>query len=181
MTKGSLLDGCIPLLKDEVCVGTLFFSELELCLDRIGEFSHEFDITDEVYCKVFKTSLYLPSAWKPYQDHNLRVLGEALELQRSNSYRDVPPEDYFTYRTNDEYQTFESERKAYEAHMNHLTCLIRYVNTDPIFINHNASLTLAHLIFDRIGTRVVVLQRDGKYHGVLHKKALVDFCRRSEH
>ncbi|KAM3125342.1 hypothetical protein CJJ07_001540 [Candidozyma auris] len=181
LTKGSLLDGCIPLLKDEVCVGTLFFSELELCLDRIGEFSHEFDITDEVYCKVFKTSSYLPSAWKPYQDHNLRVLGEALELQRSNSYRDVPPEDYFTYRTNDEYQTFESERKAYEAHMNHLTCLIRYVNTDPIFINHNASLTLAHLIFDRIGTRVVVLQRDGKYHGVLHKKALVDFCRRSEH
>lgn len=178
LTKKSLLDGCIPLIKEGVCVGTMFFSELEFCLDRISEFSHEFEITDDIYVRVFKISPYLDSAWKPYLEHNLKALGFAIDFQRNNSYRDVPPEDYFNYRTNDEYVNFENERKAYEAHLNSLTNVTRYVNTDPIFINYDASLTLAHLIFDRIGTRIVVLQKDGKYYGVLHKKALVDFCRR---
>lgn len=178
LTKETLLDGCIPLIKEDVCVGTIFFSELEFCLDRISEFAHEFNITDEIYCKVFKTTLYRESAWAPYQKANEEVLGMALELQRNSSYRDFPLEDYFNYRTNDEYIDFENERRAYEAHLNSLTNITRYVNTDPIFINYDASLTLAHLIFDRIGTRIVVLQKDGKYYGVLHKKALVDFCRR---
>lgn len=178
LTKKSLLDGCIPLIKEGNCVGTVFFSEFEFCLDRVSEFSHEFDITEEVYCKVFRTSVYKDSAWKPYQYHNEKVLVAALDNKRSNSYRDVPTEDYFNYRSNEEYVTFENERRMYEAHLTSLTNFIRYVNTDPIFINYDATLTLAHLIFDRIGTRIVVLQKDGKYYGVLHKKALVDFCRR---
>lgn len=178
LTKKSLLDGCIPLIKEGICVGTIFFSELELCLDRVSGFTHEFDISDEIYCKVFKTGVYKPSAWKPHEEHNVKVLIAALEVQRSSSYRDVSPEDYFNYRSNEEYVNFENERTMYEAHLKSLTNITRYVNTDPIFINYNATLTLAHLIFDRIGTRIVVLQKDGKYYGVLHKKALVDFCRR---
>lgn len=182
LAKHSLLDGCIALVKDQNCVGTLYFSELEFCLDKIVEFSLECDLSDELYCKVYDTSDYNIKQWETHKLHNEMVLEEALELQRlaNSSFMD-PGADYFNYGSSSEYLDFKVNKLAFKTQMSELCTLTSYVDTSPISINHDSPLALAHLIFDRIGTRTVILQRKGKYYGLLHKKAFVDFCRRSEH
>lgn len=179
LAEKSLLDGCIPLIKDGVCVGTLYFSELEFCLDKLNEFSAEFNSTDLLFCKVFKTEAYDNSKWEAHREHNQTIVKDAMELARLQSYADSRAlEDYFTYHSNDEYEGYENDRAALQKQLADLADVTDYVDTSPIFINHDSSLALAHLIFDRIGTRIIILQKDGKYYGVLHKKALIDYCRR---
>lgn len=64
--------------------------------------------------------------------------------------------------------------------MDNLTNLIKIVDTKPIFLNYDTDLCFANLIFDRVGNRVIVLIKNGKYYGVLHKKVLIDYLRRTE-
>ena len=48
-----LLDGCIALIKNQLCVGLLFFLELEICLDQIRAFTLKHDVKEELYCNLF--------------------------------------------------------------------------------------------------------------------------------
>lgn len=177
----SLLDGCVALIKDSVCVGLLYFSELEFCLDKLQEFSMECALSDELYCKVFETDDYSNHLWQSQVKQNEANLEEILQLRRltESSVGNVP-NDYFNYGSNSEYLDFEADRVALRHQLHHLTSFTTYVETSPICINHDSPLALAHLIFDRIGTRTVILQRKGRFYGLLHKKAFVDFCRRPE-
>lgn len=182
LAKHSLLDGCIALVKDQNCVGTIYFSELEFCLDKIVEFSVECDLSDELYCKVYETTDYNVKQWETHKLHNEIVLEEALELRRlANSSFASPEADYFNYGSNSEYLNFKDDKLALGLQMRELCNLTSYADTSVISISHDSPLALAHLIFDRIGTRTVILQRKGKYYGLLHKKAFVDFCRRPKH
>ena len=54
-----LLDGCLPLIKNQVCVGLLFFSDLELCLDKLKGFCLEYEVVDEIYCKLLVSDCLL--------------------------------------------------------------------------------------------------------------------------
>ncbi|WLF76387.1 hypothetical protein PVL30_000089 [Lodderomyces elongisporus] len=149
-----LLDGCIPLLKNEVCVGLLYFTELEICLDRILSFSQEFGINCEnVSCKLLNSTLSPVSSVKLTQ-----------------------PEDYFSYGS-----TIESiiGQEEFRIIFEDLLDLTKFFDTNPIFVNEDSELSFTHLIFDRIGNRVIVLLRNGKYSGVLHKKVLIDYLRRA--
>lgn len=181
LAKHSLLDGCIALVRNSICVGTIYFSNLEFCLDKVQLFSLECDLNEELYCKVYSTSDYGERLWESHDRHNKLVLEEALELRRlADSSLGNNLNDYFNYGSNSEYLGFEMEKLALSQQMRDLCDISEYVNTTPIFLTHDSPLPLVHLIFDRIGTRTVILQRNGKYYGLLHKKAFIDFCRRSE-
>ncbi|KAI5950747.1 hypothetical protein KGF54_003821 [Candida jiufengensis] len=141
-----LLDGCIPLIKNQVCIGLIYFSELEICLDKINSFIEEYDIRYEIYCKL---------------------------IQGNNTQIKNVSDDYFSYGSN-------QQETEFDMILNELTDLTSIVDSSPIFINYDSELALANLIFDGIGNRVIVLLKNGKYYGVLHKKVLIDYLRRAE-
>ncbi|KAK6460571.1 putative voltage-gated chloride channel [Scheffersomyces coipomensis] len=165
----SLLDGCLPLIKNKVCIGLIYFSELELCLDKLQEFITKYNIVDEIYCKLSSDVNYTKLNQRQiiinYEKHNANIL--------KNLFTSLMEIDYFNYGSierNDEIEELFEE----------LINLIQFIDYSPIFINHDSELSLAHLIFDRIGNRVIVLLKNGHYYGVLHKKVLIDYCRREE-
>lgn len=166
-----LLDGCIALIKNQLCVGLLFFLELEICLDQIRAFTLKHDVKEELYCNLFDDDdgdgggVDNKSLSKSRAMHNDKVVKNILNQSL----------DYFNYGAinEDEYLEMKSSIDV-------LTNLTNFVDRVPMFINYDTELCFAHLIFDRIGNRVIVLIKDGKYYGVLHKKVLIDYLRRTE-
>lgn len=162
LVKNSMFDGCVALLRNDVCVGLIFFSELEFCVDKINKFCQEYTLAGDIYCKVYDDSIYMD----PY---SLDIISNCL---RSNSTILSEPEvDYFTYGSTENFNYLQAEIKQ-------MSDLTSSVSANPIFLNHNSELSLAHLLFDKIGNRVIVLVKNGKYYGLLHKKTLIDYIRR---
>ncbi|CAI5755566.1 unnamed protein product [Candida verbasci] len=52
------------------------------------------------------------------------------------------------------------------------------INKSPIFLNYDSELSLANLIFDKIGCKVIVILKEGKFYNLLHKKRLIDYLRK---
>lgn len=173
-----LLDGCIPLIKNQVCVGLIYFSELEYCLDKLKEFSLEYEIMDDIYCKLLDEVQY------PVNENIMNPLNHNLSIVRNISgtpFSQLQADDYFNYgATSDSYLNNNSDWETLQNALLNLSNLTRHVDYSPIFLNHDSELALAHLIFDKIGNRVIVLLKDGKYFGILQKKVLIDYCRREE-
>ena len=173
----SLLDGCIPLVRDKVCVGLLFFPELEFCIDRIDQFCISYEITEDVYCKLFNEDSYLSGNTNIDQLRN--PVKYNLDITKNIVNTDYREVDYFNYGSVDDNETrqllFSLQNELLE-----LADMTHYIDYSPIFLNHSSELSLSHLIFDKIGNRVIVLIKDGKYFGVLHKKTLIDYLRRQE-
>lgn len=164
----SLLDGCVSLLKDNICVGLVYFLELEMCLDKLKLFIIQYDIKDEIYCKIFHDDEVFKQISNIHLSHNGKVIKSILNQQQQ--------QDYFTYGSSNN----EQEYLDLVLIMDNLTNLIKIVDTKPIFLNYDTDLCFANLIFDRVGNRVIVLIKNGKYYGVLHKKVLIDYLRRTE-
>lgn len=180
----NLLDGCLPLVRHQLCVGVIHYSELDFCLDRIREFAADNAISDELHCKL------VDDDDKYY--HNKRTV-----MMQQRRYNDliidqlvlraggVPssPQDYFSCTPENTLAETPDTMLAtvqlqVRAMFDLLTDLVPYVEKHPIFLNHDSEMSFANLIFDRIGNRVIVLLREGKYYGILHKKVLIDYCRR---
>lgn len=104
---------------------------------------------------------------------NLNVVKNTVSFQP----REV---DYFNYGSVEEEE--ENKRLIFElqTELTTLSDFTNYVNYHPIYLNYDSELSFAHMIFDKIGNRVIVLTKNGKYYGVLHKKTLIDFIRREE-
>ena len=159
------------MIKNQLCVGLLFFLELEICLDQIRAFTLKHDVKEELYCNLFDDDdgdgggVDNKSLSKSRAMHNDKVVKNILNQSL----------DYFNYGAinEDEYLEMKSSIDV-------LTNLTNFVDRVPMFINYDTELCFAHLIFDRIGNRVIVLIKDGKYYGVLHKKVLIDYLRRTE-
>ncbi|RCK59554.1 H(+)/Cl(-) exchange transporter 5 [Candida viswanathii] len=162
----SLLDGCVSLLKNSICVGLVYFLELEMSLDKIKLFALQYDIKDEIYCKIFHDDEITRQLANIHLCHNEKVIKAILNQQQ----------DYFSYGSLNN----EQEYLDLVLIVENLTNLVKIVDTKPIFLNHDTDLCLANLIFDRVGNRVIVLIKKGKYYGVLHKKVLIDYLRRVE-
>ena len=56
-----------------------------------------------------------------------------------------------------------------------------YIDTAPIALDAQSSLSLVYQCFVKLGLRYVCVLQDGKYAGLLHKKAFVRYVRELEH
>ncbi|CAN3376444.1 hypothetical protein DIURU_000105 [Diutina rugosa] len=163
-------DGCLPLVRNGLCVGLIHYSELDFCLDQLREFAAEYHITDEIHC------LVVDDNDRAY--HKKRAI---IAQQVGNNYAIVSrvveggddARDYFTYGA-----TAGDMDSPVAILMAKLTNLVPYIDHSPIFLNYDSEMSFANMIFDRLGNRVIVLLREGKYYGILHKKVLIDYCRR---
>lgn len=158
-----LVDGCLPLLRKGVCVGLLYFSDLEICIDKLKEFVIEYQIQDELYVKLMDGSDYRTNEVELFLRHNNNVIESLTESNGELS-------DYFSFSTTSNGDMNEL--------LDNLANLTNMVEKHPIFLNYDSELSLAYLIFDQIGNRAIVLLKDGLYYGVLHKKVFIDFIRR---
>lgn len=172
----SMIDGCIALVKNRVCIGLIFFPELEICIDKLDEFCDKFDIEDEFFCRM-----------APEEDYTNVPLGLVKEPAKFNInvLKNVPGVmnqlgelDYFNYGSTTDIERELSDKLR--SDMTILTDFTQHIKTNPIFLNHDSELSLAHLVFDKVGNRVIVLLKNGQYYGVLHKKTLIDFIRQAE-
>lgn len=157
-----LLDGCLPLIKDKICVGLIYFSELEYCLDKLQEFSFKHNVLDEMFCMLLDENKYGSDIIDYYARHNTNIAKNIV------TYVD----DYFAYGSTD-----DNKESQLQEEIESLTNLTIFVDKSPLFLNYDSELSFANLIFDRIGNRVIVLIKDGKHYGVLHKKVLIDYIR----
>lgn len=169
-----LLDGCIPLVRHHVCVGLLYFSELEYSLDKIAEFCLQNEVVDDLVCKLADPEGDLHDENSAL---NYNILRQRVEFSKRQAGVQL---DYFNYGSNEEYDEMNEQLRILVGTLAAISDLTDFVDNTPIFLNYDSELLLAHLIFDRIGNRVIVLLRDGKYYGVLHKKVLIDYCRQTE-
>ncbi|EGV60505.1 hypothetical protein PSN45_001742 [Yamadazyma tenuis] len=178
LASKSLLDGCIALIKSKVCVGIIFFPELEICIDKIDQFCMEYEINEDLYCIVGDEEKYyfgnpaIDTLRDPIK-FNLNVLKSSPACQSNDM-------DYFIYHSVDQDTDNNKLLTVYSSLMS-LIDFTKHINYSPIFLNYNSELSLAHLVFDKIGNRVIVLLKDGQYYGVLHKKTLIDFIRRDNY
>jgi chloride channel 3/4/5 len=167
LRENCLLDGCIPLIKNKICVGLIYFSELEYCLDKIQEFCIKHDVFDEVFCRLVNRDKRCDQSSQYQVQHNENIIKNITATY----------EDYFTYGSVND---MEGETQIKEE-FGSLVDLSVFVDTSPVFLNYDTELSFANLIFDRIGNRVIVLIKEGKHYGVLHKKVLIDYCRKKCH
>jgi chloride channel 3/4/5 len=171
LAEKSLLDGCIPLILNDVCVGLIFFSELECCLDKLESFCLRHAITEEIYCRLLSDAKF----GNRYSADQINAMTQRNQTVISNAlHHHLEPTDYFSYQS-----TSELHQELLQLFYD-LIDLTDSLDFHPIFINFDSELTLAHLIFDRVGNRVLVLLKDGAYYGVLHKKVLIDYCRQED-
>ncbi|CUM65931.1 uncharacterized protein PRCAT00003584001 [Priceomyces carsonii] len=168
LAERSLLDGCIPLVKNKVCVGLIYFSELEFCLDKLKELLLEYNITQDIYCKLLPDEKYSKQKLlcADHRAHNLKVVRNRFEC-------DI---DYFNYGSIKDHSA--GDMKNFMKLLNEYSDFGSYIDYSPIFLNYDCEVSLAHLIFDKVGNRVIVLLKEGEYFGILDKKVLIDYCRR---
>lgn len=161
LKKHHLLDGCLPLIKKNSCIGIMYFSDLKYSVDKLAEFTFDHDVLDEMYCMLVKEDEYDSGIVDYYSRHNEFIV-RGLTNQS---------DDYFTYGSmNVEFDLLMEEIKA-------ISDLTKLVDFSPIFLNYDSELSFAKLIFERVGNRVIVLTKRGKHYGILHKKALIDYIR----
>lgn len=168
-----LLDGCIPLIRHHVCVGLIYFSELEYSLDKLAEFCLQNEVVEDLVCKMAEDDADADDS----RDLNYNIVRQRLEFSKRQAGVQL---DYFNYGSHEEYDEMNEELRNLMNTLESLSDLTCFVDYSPIFLSYDSELALAHLIFDRIGNRVIVLLKDGKYYGVLHKKVLIDYCRQAE-
>ena len=169
----TLFDGCIPLLKDEVCVGLLYFSELQYSIDRIKDFCSHSLLVNEVHCKLYHELSYKHGCnIEILKQINTSIISGIIKKHDNN----------FCINETDPLSNFLKNRKAEILSKTFwdITDLTEFIDLCPIYLNYNSEISLAHLIFEKLGSRAVILLRQGKYYGVLHKKEFIDYCRCNE-
>lgn len=163
LRENCLLDGCIPLIKDRICIGLIYYSELEYSLDKLHEFCIKNKVLDEMYCLLIDEDKYSTEVVEHYTRHNSSIARNIVGVAN----------DYFSYGSTEDV----NQEVLLNAEVKDLTNLTVFVDRSPLFLNYDSELCFANLIFDRIGNRVIVLIKDGKHYGVLHKKVLIDYLR----
>ncbi|KAK9453329.1 chloride channel [Dipodascopsis uninucleata] len=63
----------------------------------------------------------------------------------------------------------------------HATDLTPFVDRTPICLDIKSPVSMAYLVFVKLGLRIICLVEDGKFYGVLHKKRFIEFCHVGEH
>lgn len=72
----------------------------------------------------------------------------------------------------------QTPREQYASTLRALLNLTLIVDRNPIYVNHDLEVALVQLMFDRLGVKNIVVNQNGVFYGVLHKKTFVDFCNR---
>ncbi|ODQ80289.1 hypothetical protein BABINDRAFT_161251 [Babjeviella inositovora NRRL Y-12698] len=175
LQRRGLIDGCIPIIKSGKCIGLIPGPELEMQLDRLREFCLEYGIVGEIYCSLTRHGQ--PKKGPIFdltEDLRLVEFGDQ-SLTHSWLYNDAV---LYQLQETLNHLVSEEEKHVILLIFSQLVDLSRIVDYNPIFINSDADLSLVELMFGQLGTRSLILLKDGDFFGVLHKKIFIDYCRR---
>lgn len=166
-------DGSLPILKSQVLVGLLPVPELEFALDKIKESTAaansvtyadlaELEDSGEPLC-------HISADGNEVQQFYIDRSARHKHYKRKVSTHDLDGRREGT--TSDTASTITSVEIA---------DLTPFVDRAPISLDINSPLAMVHLLFVKMGLRMVCVLEDGKFWGVLHKKRFIEYCRFGE-
>ncbi|KAK9476328.1 chloride channel [Lipomyces japonicus] len=145
------LDGSLPILRNQILVGLLPVPELEYALDKIKE-------RDAVA--------------NGYPHNNLAAIPDSPDMLCHISVDEQEAQRFY------QYQEFHHHNHSNVA--GEVTDLTPFVDRSPISLDITSPLAMVHLMFIRLGLRMICVVENGKFWGVLHKKKFIDYCRFGE-
>ncbi|KAL6942674.1 hypothetical protein ACO0RG_001634 [Hanseniaspora osmophila] len=158
--RRGLVDGCIPILKNDKLVGILPGPELELALDKVSDFRLEYKLPNDVQLKLFN-------------DNSDSITPDSLRNEDINEI----VQSLSGTNTQDSHM---AEELLLVFMLNKISDLTDIVETAPIILSINSPLSLVELVFINMGNRYIVIMNEDQFVGFLHKKDFIDYCRRLE-
>ncbi|SCU98749.1 LAME_0G00408g1_1 [Lachancea meyersii CBS 8951] len=150
-----LVDGCLPILKDNKLAGILPAPDLELALDKLQRFSDEYMMDGNFHVRLFD---------------EIQNFGNT-EISTSTS-RDT------NEMVGNAFESSSSKDKIALQTMLDVLCDFRkIVERSPLMLDVKSPLSLVELVFTKLGNRSVSVFDEGEFVGLLHKKSFIDYCR----
>lgn len=160
-------DGCVPLVKGDLLVGAISTPELEYALDRLQRTCQKLGCTEQPICTISVKDSDINKFHKYFGGDD-----DGVEEERGVSF-EVPR----SKPGSDEYQEgTKSLLKPESDSLQAASDLTRYIDRAPITLDFHSPMSLVHMIFSKLGARIIFVVKDGKFVGVLHRKKYIDFC-----
>ncbi|KAL6947414.1 hypothetical protein ACO0QE_002298 [Hanseniaspora vineae] len=141
--KRGLVDGCIPILKNDKLVGILPGPELELALDKVSDFRLEYKLPADVQLKLFNDN---NDSITPDSLDNEEISGIVQSLSGTNTQ-----------------ETHMAEELLLVFMLNKISDLTDIVETAPIILSINSPLSLVELVFINMGNRYIVIMDEDQF------------------
>ncbi|KAK9474544.1 chloride channel [Dipodascopsis tothii] len=188
------LDGSLPIIRKGILVGLLPAPELEYALDHIkeraaaageyGEYTSVADLPDSdvIMCHLSVDELEIHRYYHDRREHGPADPPPTVPAPgRRRSVHTATRADREARAALDEDDAVGSladstgSLPAAEA-----TDLTPFIDRAPICLDINAPVAMAHMIFVKLGLRIICVADEGRFWGVLHKKKFVDYCKFNE-
>ncbi|RMZ74801.1 hypothetical protein DV737_g5724, partial [Chaetothyriales sp. CBS 132003] len=152
LQRSGELDGGLPIIRDHVLVGLIPAPDLEFALDQVV--NHE---TALCRMAVLDHSYSARPRFRRVFDH------------------DVSESDYDSdtdANEEDDDLTFCSQEPA---------DFTPYIDNAPVALDMHSPMDLVYQCFVKLGLRYICVLEEGKFRGMVHKKAFVRYCKTMEH
>ncbi|KAK7205943.1 CLC channel [Myxozyma melibiosi] len=170
-------DGSLPILRAQVLVGLLPGPELEFALDKIKESTAasnsvsysdltEIEDSDEPICHISADEHEVQQFYLDRSAHHR-------EYHKRVNARDISG-------GGGQAEATASDATSTATTSVEVVDLTPFVDRAPISLDINSPLAMVHLLFVKMGLRMVCVMEDGKFWGVLHKKRFIEYCRFGE-
>ncbi|RMZ92374.1 hypothetical protein DV736_g364, partial [Chaetothyriales sp. CBS 134916] len=151
LQRSGELDGGLPIVRDHVLVGLIPAPDLEFALDQVVN-------EDTALCRMAVLD-HSYSAWPRLR----RVFYHDASDSDLDSDTDARDEDDLL---------FYSQEPA---------DLTPYIDNAPMALDVHSPMDLVYQCFVKLGLRYICVLEEGKFRGMVHKKAFVRYCKTMEH
>lgn len=151
------LDGALPILRDTVLVGLIPAPDLEFALDGLEN---------------EPSALCLMSAQARWQGPGR---GAVLTLASPETSDDEGGDDDLEARAEDPLLSFGGAGEPRDP-----TDFTPYIDPAPVALELCSPMDLVYECFVKLGLRYICVLREGRFVGLVHKKAFVKYCREVE-
>jgi chloride channel 3/4/5 len=145
------LDGGLPILKNEVLVGLIPGPDLEFALDRLPD-------EDEALCRM------------DAHDQILREMRPSTAVTADSDRDDGSLYDNATVES-------QPARSVASHAADEPTDLTPYIDPSPVALDITSPMDLVFECFAKLGLRYICVLHEGKYAGMVHKKAFVRYVK----
>ncbi|RMZ82317.1 hypothetical protein DV738_g1721, partial [Chaetothyriales sp. CBS 135597] len=145
------LDGGLPIIRDHVLVGMIPAPDLEFALDRV--------VNEETALCRMAAMDHSYNVWP----RNTRAFGHAASESDYDSDTDAQEQDDLLFYSQDPAD------------------FTQYIDNAPIALDVHSPMDLVYQCFVKLGLRYICVLEEGKFRGMVHKKAFVHYCKTLEH
>ena len=185
LQRAGELDGGLPIIKNDALVGLLPVPDLEYALDRLDAKVESENLTEAVSTPGSQPDndiiclLYRPGNEHAHNTHN--PMWESWEDEEGadsptflRQGHHMPPTGSFGLAGLSAAPVMAGGRNT------DLTDLTPYVDPSPLTLDMHSPMDLVYQCFVKLGLRYICVLEEGRFRGMVHKKAFVRYVRELE-